>query len=261
MTNNLNPKFAKISSIKKVNSNLAIFKLDQEASFKPGQFFMLGIPGFGEGAFTPTNLNGKLTFLINKVGNLTNKFFTLNAQGEITFRGPYGNGFPLDKFTKQNINLIAGGCGIAPLMPALYYLNKNINKYRQIQLFYGIRNQNYFAFKEEIKNLKNIGSLVSHSEPYKNSSCNIGFVDSLIDKSTIQKNSIAILCGPPVMYDSVIKKLLAIGLDEKDIYLQIERKVSCAVGICHHCTCGPFHICKDGPLFTLKQINDNNIKL
>ena len=38
------------------------------------------------------------------------------------------------------------------------------------------------------------------------------------------------------------------------IFLSMERNMNCAIGHCGHCQLGPAFICKDGPIFSYRQM-------
>jgi len=257
MKNYYLPEKTTIKSIDKLTDKLAIFRLaGQNLNFLPGQFFMLSIPGFGEAPFTPTNYPDKksIQFLVRSAGVLTAKLFFLKPGNNIFIRGPYGNPFPLDKFQDKNILLVAGGCGLAPINSLLEYLYKK-NNCQNVQLIYGVNTQKEIAFKKELLSKKNkVEILITIAKPDKNYRGNVGFVDSLITKNIVKKESIAVLCGPPVMYKIAIKKLLFLGIKKENIYLQLERKMQCGIGLCQHCTCGKKYVCLDGPVFTYQEI-------
>lgn len=265
--NNYKPQIAKIVKITKVTNTLAIFTISPgNNNFNPGQFFMLEIPGFGEAPFTPTNYpnNKEIEFLIQKKENgvFTKKLFSLKLADKIMIRGPYGNGFDFEKLKNKNITLIAGGCGLAPIKSALEYLYRHSSNYKHIQLFYGVNTPIDFAYKTDLKSkTKKIEILYTVANPSKSYRGNIGFIDKLIDKNTIKKNSSAILCGPPQMYTNAIKKLLSFGLRPEEIFLQLERRMHCGTGHCQHCTCGDKYVCLDGPVFSYKQLLKTNTQI
>ena len=62
------------------------------------------------------------------------------------------------------------------------------------------------------------------------------------------------MCGPPVMMKFVCRTLLERGYAPGDIYLSLERNMSCGLGKCGHCRLGPYHVCYDGPVFTYEQL-------
>lgn len=260
MKNQYKPEETKIKEIN-ISGNLATIKLIPGKLFNPGQFFMLSIPGFGEAPFTPTNYAKKneISFLVRRAGTFTTQIFKLKKNDKICIRGPYGNGFTLEKFKNKNITLIAGGCGIAPLASALEYLYKNYKSYKNIQLFYGVNTYKDLSLKKEISSKKDrIEILFTIAKPHKGYKGNVGFITSLINKNTILKNTIAIICGPSAMYEKVISNLIGSGVKINDIYLQLERRMHCGVGLCQHCTCGKKYVCTDGPVFCYQDLLQEN---
>ena len=226
-------------------------------SYMPGQFFMLSIPGWGEAPFTPTNFpdTKSIEFLIRRTGTLTEKIQTLKKNDKLTLRGPYGKSFPIDKMKGKNIALVAGGCGLAPIKGLLEYLIKNSNDFANIQLFYGVNSPKEISYKKDLLSMKKkIELIIAVANPDAHYHGNVGFVDKFITKNTILKNTVAILCGPPPMYQAVIKKIMGCGVTVDDIYVQLERRMHCGVGLCQHCTCGTKYVCKDGPAFSYREI-------
>jgi NAD(P)H-flavin reductase len=85
----------------------------------------------------------------------------------------------------------------------------------------------------------------------------VGVVGSLFKKPGIEvpvDNTIAFVCGPPIMFRFVIKDLLNMGLPERCIVSTLERYMKCGVGKCGHCCIGVAYVCVDGPVFTYEQI-------
>jgi NAD(P)H-flavin reductase len=86
---------------------------------------------------------------------------------------------------------------------------------------------------------------------------NVGVVGSLFKKPGVElavEDSIAFVCGPPVMFRFVIKDLLEMGMKEQNIVSTLERYMKCGVGKCGHCCIGVAYVCVDGPVFTYEQI-------
>ena len=67
-------------------------------------------------------------------------------------------------------------------------------------------------------------------------------------------NTIAFVCGPPIMFRFVIQDLLGMGFQERNIVSTLERYMKCGVGKCGHCCIGVAYVCVDGPVFTYEQI-------
>ena len=70
-------------------------------------------------------------------------------------------------------------------------------------------------------------------------------------------DSIAVVCGPPVMMKFGTFKLLEMGFKDEQIYLSMEKNMSCGVGKCGHCMMGEFFVCREGPVFTYNEIKHN----
>lgn len=220
----------KILNIQDLNYNTKLFTLDINFDFRPGQFVIAGLPGFGEAAFS---LPAKNQLAIRKIGTVTKALHQLKIGDQIYCRGPYGKGcWPKTKKTL----IIVGGCGIISLRP---FLNEKDNI-----IFYGVKAKKDLLFKDEHKNWPNLYVSV---EPK--------MITDLFDDIEISSNiETAFLCGPPIMYKFVIQKLKKLKIKEKNIYLSLERRISCGIGVCQHCAIGNYYVCKDGPVFSLSQL-------
>jgi sulfhydrogenase subunit gamma (sulfur reductase) len=79
----------------------------------------------------------------------------------------------------------------------------------------------------------------------------VGFVPSILDwMEPSSENTIAIVCGPPIMIKFTFPELLKLGFTPETIYTTLENRMKCGVGKCGRCTVGPVYVCKDGPVFT-----------
>ena len=52
----------------------------------------------------------------------------------------------------------------------------------------------------------------------------------------------------------VSRKLLEEGYDPENLFLSVERHMSCGVGLCGHCRVGPYYVCRDGPVFRYAEL-------
>lgn len=254
MPNSYLLKESRILNVEMLASDIKLFQLENPfAKFIPGQFTLVSIPGFGEGAFgimRPCNKNN-LELLVRKVGNLTAKIHSLKKGDKLYLRGPYGNGFPVYDWKKKNLTLIAGGTGIVPIKALLDYISLNRKKFGEIQLMYGAKTPEEILFKNEIKQCQKFAEVMLTVEKIDQKwQNNIGLVTNLINNKTVNiDNTIAVLCGPPIMYKFVIEKLKKMGFEDKNIYLSLEKRMRCGIGKCQHCTCGDKYACIDGPVF------------
>jgi NAD(P)H-flavin reductase len=86
--------------------------------------------------------------------------------------------------------------------------------------------------------------------------------EELIHKYLLDpQNTRIFICGPEIMMKFALIEIMRFEVPEDEVFLSMERNMKCATGFCGHCLYGPFFICKDGPIFSFKQIkNWFNIK-
>ncbi len=240
-----------------------VLKPKEEFSFQAGQFIELTLPGTGEAPFTPSSdpdIKDKIDVTIMNVGKVTSLLHITPENTSIGIRGPYGKGYPLEEFQGKDIVIIGGGVGLAPLRSLLLSLFSEIDKYNKIVLRYGARTPSDIVYKNAIpgwakKDKVDIVTTVDVGEPgWKG---NVGIVTTIVkDLPVSLKKAVAIVCGPPIMMKFVTLKLLDLGFKPQDIYLSMEKNMSCGLGKCGHCRIGKFYACKDGPVFTYEQLKD-----
>ncbi len=268
MKNIYSPIGAKIIKIIDETANIKTFtfkRLDnQKFSFNTGQFIELTVFGVGEAPFTPSSSpfeTDTIDVTIMKTGRMTEVLHSMKEGDVIGLRGPYGNGYPVEKFNGKEILIIGGGVGLAPLRSLLLTLIATIKNYRKITLNYGAKTPQDVVYKYLFPGWKKISGLEINRSVDK---CQegewnetTGVVTCLLDNIKIDiRNSVAIVCGPPIMMKFTTLKLLSIGYRSDQIYLSMERNMSCGLGKCGHCQLGSYFICKDGPVFTWEQIKD-----
>jgi NAD(P)H-flavin reductase len=84
---------------------------------------------------------------------------------------------------------------------------------------------------------------------------NVGVVTTLLDKISVDPaRTPAVVCGPPVMMKFGTFRLIEMGFRPENLYLSMEKNMSCGLGKCGHCRLGPHYVCKDGPVFTYDKI-------
>jgi len=236
-------------------------KAQTEFAFVPGQFMQIGFPDWGECPISicssPSDANIFFELAIRDVGQLTHKLNDLKA-GDIAYvRGPFGNGFNTDKFIDKELLLIGGGCGLVPLRPLIIDVIAGRIKTKKTQIFYGCLNEDTLLFKKNYADWNREAELgVILDQPTKNWKGEQGLITELIKKRQISKETVTVLVGPPVMYKFVIKELLAKRIKPENIWLSLEKKMYCGVGVCQHCAIGPYYICQDGPVFSWLQLKD-----
>ncbi len=232
-------------------------------AFKPGQFNMLYIFGVGE---VPISISGDsanpqlLIHTTRAVGTVTRAMKQLKRDMMIGIRGPYGTHWPVAEATGDDVVLVAGGIGLAPLRPALYDILSRREKFGKVVLLYGARTPEEILFKKELENWRKRFDLevyVIVDRATGNWHGNVGVVTKLIPKAPFDPHqTTAMMCGPEIMMRYTVMALENRGVDLKKVYVSMERNMKCAIGFCGHCQYGPAFICKDGPVFRFDKIQD-----
>lgn len=239
-------------------------KIQKAFEFAPGQILEVSLPPYGEAPFAYCSSPLQPEYFeitVRITGTLTEALHRLSRNDVFGVRGPYGNGWPLNDIKKRNVLMVAGGIGIIPFRPLIKYICENTNFNKKAQLFYGAKSEGDLIFKKDYliwRKKIDFHLTLDSGKPKKIAGffCNIGLITTLFDKVKVLPNSIALVCGPPIMCKFVVQKLKSLNYADEDIYLSLERKMECCVGVCEHCAVGSFYVCKDGPVFKWSKIKD-----
>ncbi|MFC1510973.1 FAD/NAD(P)-binding protein [Candidatus Margulisiibacteriota bacterium] len=257
---------AKLEKVIDETPNIKTFVLrpKEKLSFEAGQFMMVGVPGMGDCPFTPSSDPKKtdtLDFTIMKTGQVTSKLHEMEAGETLLVRGPYGQPYPIREFYGKEVYIVGGGCGLAPLRSLLFALFHEIDNLKKIEARLGCKTPADISYKQAIekdwKKRAKTNIVATVDEKDGGWKGNVGVVTTILkDKDVQVDNAVAIVCGPPIMMKFATKRLLDMGFADKNIYLSMERNMSCGIGKCFHCNIGKYFVCKDGPVFTWEQIKD-----
>lgn len=231
--------------------------------FAPGQFNMLYVFGVGE---VPISISGdpgvpeKLVHTIRAVGTVTSAMRKLKPGDVIGVRGPFGSAWPVDKARGDDVVVVAGGIGLAPLRPVLYHLISNRDKYGKVMLLYGARTPQDLLYTRELERWRGRFDLqveVTVDSAVSGWRGNVGVVTTLIPGEQFDPlHTTAMVVGPEVMMRFTILELQKRGIPDEAIFISMERNMKCAIGLCGHCQFGPTFICKDGPVYSFDEIKE-----
>ena len=259
------PISAVVKDIIEETAAIKTFLLEPEKdfSFVTGQFVELSVPGVGEAPFTPSSDPGvkdKVEITIMKAGRITSILHGMEPGQALGIRGPYGRGYPLDEFEGRDILIVGGGVGLAPLRSLLFALFGGIERYKSIIIRYGARTPDDIVYKRLVGGWgekEKVDLRITVDKGDDSWKGNVGVVTTILDGLPAGPgNTACIVCGPPIMMKFAVAKLLELGFQPPDIYLSMEKNMSCGLGKCGHCRLGPYYVCKDGPVFTYEQIKD-----
>ncbi len=259
------PTQAKIIEIIEESPSVRTFKLKPFKDklirdFTPGQFIELSVYGYGEAPFAISSPRKDLPVIevtVKIVGRVTKALFNLGEGKVVGIRGPYGNGFPLEVIRGRDIIIVSGGTGLSPLRPLLWEICDNRETYGEVVLLYGAKNPSELLFKRDYEHWKRKMHMeLTVDVPDEKWRGNVGVVTKLISREVLpSRDSIAIVCGPPIMMKYAVLKLNEIGVNNNCIYVSLERLMQCGVGKCGHCMLSNGkYVCIDGPIFKLSEI-------
>lgn len=236
---------------------------ERELGHWPGQFVELSLFGFGEAPISvcssPTE-KGYFDLTVRRVGAVTEALHRLKRGNVLGIRGPYGNGFPLDKLHGNNILIVAGGLGIVPLRALIHYILDKRKDFGEVQILLGCKTPQDVLFNDEIAHWRKrtdikFSCTVDKADPdWKG---NIGLITGLIPGVTLRpQQTYAVVVGPPIMYKFVIAELLKKGIPEQQIVVSLERKMKCGLGKCGACQVRNIYVCQSGPVFTFAELKE-----
>ena len=264
-----NPWLARSARIEKVidetpgvaTYELALDKPDLVYSCMPGQFNMIYLPGIGEAAISVsgrTSYAAVIAHTIRQAGSVTHALADLKEGSHIGLRGPFGTGWPVDLARGNNLILVAGGIGLAPLRPVIYSILEERDAFGQVTVLCGSRHPSGLLYTDEYttwsENGIDVKTIVDRGDD--NWGGNIGVVTTLIDRLTINRpqRTLLMTCGPEIMMWYTVQTALSRGLRPESMYVSLERNMNCAIGLCGHCQFGAEFICKDGPVFRYDRV-------
>jgi NAD(P)H-flavin reductase len=241
---------------------------EDEARFahQAGQFAELSIPGFGEipiGIASSPTEKGFVMFTVFRTGKVSAQLHSMQAGDIMGIRGPLGNWFPWDLLEGKNVVIIGGGFAFTTLRASIVYMlePENREKFKDIHVIYGARRPGLLLYRDELMAWEARDDIHMHitvdgtDDP--DWKYNVGFVPTITEKKAPQADddTYAIICGPPIMIKFTQPVLDKLGYTHDHIIMSLENRMKCGIGMCGRCNIGKELVCKDGPVFTLEQLN------
>jgi sulfhydrogenase subunit gamma (sulfur reductase) len=178
----------------------------------------------------------------------------------VGIRGPMGHGFPIDQMRGKDVLFAPGGLGLAPLRSLINQVLDERQDFGRVLILYGAKRPAELLFREELDEWaarKDIEFHVTVDRGDDTWSGHVGVITTLFPKVMVDPHTtVAVTCGPPIMYRFVLMELMGKGIPESQIYLSLERRMKCGVGKCGHCQINDLYCCKEGPVFTYSQVKN-----
>ena len=264
------PKLVTIDEITDETPDVRSFKLvfKDEAlrdsfDFKTGQFALYSAFGLGESTFciaSPETRRGYVECTFRKMGRVTGALSELSVGDTMGFRGPYGNSFPIDEWKGKNLVFVAGGIALPPVRSVIWTCLDNRADFGEITIVYGARTVADLVYKDELKEWEGRDdvTLVQTVDPGGETpewKGRVGFVPTILEEAAPKaENTIAVVCGPPIMIKFSLQSLETIGFNDTQVYTTLENKMKCGVGKCGRCNVGDVYVCKEGPVYTATEV-------
>ena len=235
----------------------------RDFSFRVGQFGQFSLFGSGEATFnicSSSNWKDYIEFCFRRTGRVTETLWQVDKGDTIGFRGPYGNGYPMEAWEGRNLIFIGGGIAMPPIRCAVWYALENRAKYGDITIVYGARTVADLTYAGELdewskRERVRVVRCVDPGGETPEWKGEIGLIPTVLERAQVPaENAIALVIGPPIMIKYTLPVLDRMGIKEEDIYTSLENRMKCGVGKCGRCNAGPVYVCKDGPVFTMKQL-------
>lgn len=240
----------------KLNSNYVLLKLTHPTDLPemlPGQFAELRVDKSPSTFLRrPISINfvdrlkNEVWFLIQLVGDGTRCLAEAQKDDIINVVLPLGNTFSLPKSTTDEVLLIGGGVGTAPML----FLGEELKKkgYKPTFLL-GARTKNDLLQLEEFNKYGTVYTTTedgSHGEK--------GYVTQHSILAKIELSQIY-TCGPKPMMMAVAKYAKQHNISCE---VSLENTMACGIGACLCCventTEGHVCVCKDGPIFNINKL-------
>lgn len=226
---------------------------------EPGQFNMLYAFGIGE---VPISMSGaaqadRLVHTVRAVGTVSNALAGRRRGEVIGVRGPFGTGWGCADAEGQDLVVMAGGLGLAPLRPVIRHAMAHRQRYRRIVVLIGARSPDELLFRRELQELAlrsdvSLSIIVDHPKPGWEGP--VGVVTTLVDPRLFDPSAtVAMVCGPEPMMRFSALALRDAGVPAERIRISLERNMKCGLGSCGHCQLGPLFVCADGPVVTWER--------
>lgn len=262
------PRLGVVTDIRVDTPDVKTFRVNAVGGGKcfehiPGQCAMLSIPGVGEAMFSITSsptVEDHMEFSIKKCGCLTEWLHQIEPGQQITIRGPYGNGFPVETaFRGKDLLFVAGGIGLAPLRSVIDYVRAHRENYGSVDIVYGSRSKDDLVDYDEIVNewSHEPGFFVhlTIDREQEGWDGHVGFVPNYVKELNFDKSKTVIICGPPIMIKFTLAGLQELGFEKPQIFTTMEMRMKCGIGKCGRCNIGSKYVCKDGPVFSFDQLD------
>lgn len=227
------------------------FSTGEEIPVRAGQFCMIGVGTHPlRRPIAVCKAEGeRITVCYRLKGSGTRSLATDYKIGEkLNVLLPLGNGFTLTE-KQRKIAVVGGGVGIFPLIAAI----REFSKEKELYAYMGFRNSAAFCMQYEMERCKKL--TVASDDGSVGSFCGTA-VDAFRRDLRFEKFDAVLSCGPTPMLRALKTATADMGMP---VYVSLEERMGCGIGACLVCVCekrdgSRARVCKDGPVFEIRDV-------
>jgi NAD(P)H-flavin reductase len=248
------PEWATVVATRRETHDTMTLTIETDDDFAPGQFHMLTAFGIGECPVSHSGhprIGGVHEHTVRAVGAVSRALTELKPGDPIGIRGAFGVGWPMEALRGQNVVIVAGGIGLAPLRPVVLAIESNPGAYRRSALLVGARTPRDVPFRSDLDRWdasSAIDTFITVDQADESWTGAVGVVTRLFARAAVPADAIALLCGPEIMMRFAAEDLVDLGVAPDRIHVSMERNMECGIGVCGHCQIGGAFVCRDGPV-------------
>ena len=261
------PALAEMVKIEQLTETEKLFTLHlkngHDLGHRAGQFVEVSVFGIGEAPISVTSSptrNGTFELCVREIGDVTSALHRMTPGSTVGIRGPFGNGFPVEKMRGKDLFFVPAGIGLAPMRSLIHQVLDERESFGRLIILYGARTPSLFLYKDELAQWKardDVELYLTVDRGDESWTGNVGVITTLFPRVTINpRSTVAVTVGPPVMYRFVLMEFLGKGIQDGNIYLSLERRMKCGLGKCGHCQINDVYVCQKGPVFSYAKLKE-----
>lgn len=234
-------RMVKITGVVQENSLVKTLRFMDDVPVKPGQFYMVWVPGVDEMPMSASYVGDEKGITVHRIGKGTEALHRMDVGDIIGIRGPYGKSYRLEG---RRVLMVAGGTAVASLAPLA-----EIAREHGIEVIFalGARDKNKLVFVDRLKEVVDLRIATDDGSMGYN-----GFVTTLAEEIMNDLDFHTVYaCGPEIMLYNFLRITKSRGIR---VQFSLERYMKCGIGLCGSCALGPYLVCRDGPVFTEKEM-------
>jgi NAD(P)H-flavin reductase len=261
----MRPRLGTLTGIQDLADGIKLFQIElngEAFDYEPGQFAFVSAFGVGEAPFGIASTAARtstLEFAIARVGTVTEALHAMEPGTVVGVRGPLGNTFPLAEIEGKDVVVLGGGVGGAPLRPVIHAILDNRQQYGHLTILWAARSPSLLVFTDEYDAWRAAPDTDLHLTVDASDAGwtgNVGLITQLLEQvAPAPENTVAIICGPPIMIKFVVMGLQKLGFAEEQMIMTLEAKMKCGIGKCGRCNMGEQFVCLDGPVFAYDKVS------